>query len=380
LSEREIEHLRALHVGHLRVDITPGAHKREEQIRRAALEAYQLGVPLEVALVLNDAPDTELQQVRQHIKQIEAPVGRWLVYPQQERLKGGAPIDMLVSRAREYLGSYNPAAQFGAGTNTDFIFLRRNAPSAKQLDVLACAINPQAHAFDNASLVETLAAQATLVDNMRHLAPALPLVLSPVTLKPRFNPYATGPTPERAPGALPPQVDVRQLSLFGAAWTLGSLKYLAEAGAASVTFYETTGWRGVMETERGSPLPERFPSFSGAVFPLYHVLADVGEFAGGTVEPTTSTNSLHVESLLLHKDHRTRLLVANMTNDEQQVTLPALGDRVQLRVVDETNALQAMQEPTAFRHHAQTVAANEWWTFTLRPYAIACVDDLGGPR
>lgn len=38
------------------------------------------------------------------------------------------------------------------------------------------------------------------------------------------------------------------------------------------------GWRGVMERERGSPSPAEFPSLSGAVFPVYHVLADL---AGG---------------------------------------------------------------------------------------------------
>ncbi len=72
------------------------------------------------------------------------------------------------------------------------------------------------------------------------------------------------------PGELPPQVDVRQMSLFGACWTAGSFKYLAEAGTQSITFYETTGWRGVMETEAGSPLPELFRSLPGTVFPMYH--------------------------------------------------------------------------------------------------------------
>ena len=37
-----------------------------------------------------------------------------------------------------------------------------------------------------------------------------------VTLRPRFNPNATGPEPEPRPGELPSQVDVRQMSLLGA--------------------------------------------------------------------------------------------------------------------------------------------------------------------
>jgi len=99
--------------------------------------------------------------------------------------------------------------------------------------------------------------------------------------------------------AMEGQVDPRQMSLFGAGWTAGSVKYLCESGAASLTYYETSGWRGVIELESGAPLPERFRSLPGGVFPLYHVLADVGEFAGGEVIPSESSEPLRVEGLVL---------------------------------------------------------------------------------
>lgn len=94
--------------------------------------------------------------------------------------------------------------------------------------MLTFAITPQVHAFDNASRVETLATQAAAVASTRRLAGERPVIVSPVTLKPRHNPYATGPVPPVPPGALPPQVDPRQMSLFAAGWTVGSLKYLAQ--------------------------------------------------------------------------------------------------------------------------------------------------------
>ena len=65
-----------------------------------------------------------------------------------------------------------------------------------------------------------------------------------------------------APDELPPQVDSRQLSPFAAAWTLAMIKQLAENGAASVTLFETTGWRGVMErgsSIRTGPISSRRP-------------------------------------------------------------------------------------------------------------------------
>ena len=108
------------------------------------------------------------------------------------------------------------------------------------------------------------------MESAKQFVGKLRLAISPITLKPRFNPVAIGPEPEPAPGELPSQVDVRQMSLFGAGWTLGSIKNLAQSGASSLTYYETTGWRGVMETERGCPIPEKFRSLPGTIFPLYH--------------------------------------------------------------------------------------------------------------
>ncbi len=126
------------------------------------------------------------------------------------------------------------------------------------MDFITYSINPQVHAFDNLSLVETLSAQGETVKSARKFSNNKPISVSPITLKMRFNPNATAPEANMKSDQLPPQVDVRQMSLFGAAWTLGSLKYLCESETHSLTYYETTGWRGVMETELGSHLPEKF--------------------------------------------------------------------------------------------------------------------------
>jgi len=201
-------------------------------------------------------------------------------------------------------------------------------------------------------------------------------MISPITLKPRFNAVATGPESQPAPGELPPQVDPRQMSLFGACWTLASLKYLVEHGVMSVTYYETTGWCGVLERAAGSPLPERFPSLPGAVFPLYHVLADVNELAGGTALRTTSSDVLRMDGLALRKDGATRIMLANMTNSSQLVRVQIPGETALLRVLDERNAELAMRDPVGFRAEAGTPirSTDGYLELTLRPYAIARVD------
>ena len=79
------------------------------------------------------------------------------------------------------------------------------------------------------------------VETARTFSDGKPIIVSPVTLKMRANPNATGATPETPPGELPPEVDVRQMSLYGAGWTLSSIKYLSESQVESITYHETTG-------------------------------------------------------------------------------------------------------------------------------------------
>jgi len=82
---------------------------------------------------------------------------------------------------------------------------------------------------------------------------------------------------------------------------IGQPAILSEAGADNITCFETIGWRGVMEKEEGCSLPDRFPSLPGAVFPLYHVLADVGEFWTGQAFPVKSSIPLSIIALALSK-------------------------------------------------------------------------------
>ena len=125
------------------------------------------------------------------------------------------------------------------------------------------------------------------------------------------------------PGELPPQVDPRQCSLLAAGWTLGSVAQPAAAGTAIATYYETTGWLGVMETEFGSPLPDKFPSTPGAVYPMYHVLADLAEPAISGARCLETDQSPAIQGLLLESPDRRRLLIANLTEQPKTAQLPA---------------------------------------------------------
>ena len=111
------------------------------------------------------------------------------------------------------------------------------------------------------------------------------------------------------------------MSLFGAAWTLAAIQSLATSGAASATFYETLGWRGVIERDEGSPLPALFRSIPGGVFPLYFVLAALGEFKSGVILRTKVGHPLSVSCIAVENNGRRRVLLANLTPNRQEISL-----------------------------------------------------------
>jgi hypothetical protein len=232
------------------------------------------------------------------------------------------------------------------------------------------------HAFDERSLAENAAAQAATVETARAIYGARPVVISPVTLKPRSEAVAAAAEPEAAPGALPAQVDPRQMSLFGAGWTVASVKYLAESGAGAITYYETTGWRGVIETEAGSSLPDRFPSLPGMVFPVYHVFADLAEWRGGELIGFASDNHVAVDGLAVRAGKAMHLLLANLTLDVMSIAVGPLPDgRAAIRRLHAANALQALTDPASYRAMAEPldVQGGEL-NLELAPFEIARID------
>jgi hypothetical protein len=371
ITAREVSRLQALHVQHLRVDLVLSEPNYPFVLHRAVLDSDAIGAPLDVALFVSDNAAAELRRFRQQIEQVRPQVRTWLIFACNARVTPSG----LTALARAALADYDPQALFGSGTNYYFTEFNRARPTPDEGDLVCYSLNPQVHAFDLRSLVENLEAQPAMVASAQALAGGKPVHVGPVTLRPRANPDATAPDVGLA-GQLPRGVDPRQLSLFGAVWTLGSLKRLAEGGVAGVTLYETIGWRGVLETAAGSPLPVLFRSIPGSVFPLYHVLADVGEFAGGELAPVTISDRSRVEALAVRRGERLRLLLANLTPRRQSVRVQGIAANMQIRRLDETTAAVAMCEPEAFRAAATETCGSEGGVvdLDLAPFAVLCLD------
>jgi hypothetical protein len=343
-------------------------------LRRAADEADAIGCRLEIAIHFSAQIEDELKALRALVGELRPPISHWLLYHKDEK---GTSAEW-VTLARQQLSDYD-RVDFGAGTNAYFTELNRNRPPAGALDLICYSINPQVHAFDNLSLMETLPVQATTVESARLLSAGRPIVVSPITLRPRFNPNATAAATDSEAeftDQLPSPVDVRQMSLFGAAWTVGSLKSMAESHVDRVTYYETVGWRGVMETESGSPLPEQFRSIPGSVYPLYHVLADVAGCAGAAVFFSETNESSKIGGFAFERAGRMRVLIANLTAEHQEVSVHHGGESVRVQMLNEHSVVTAMRAPEAFRSedHPPIRPAHGQTVLRLLPYAVVRLD------
>ena len=387
-TDAETERLRALHLGHLRLDLhfAPDSGDSDRQPRvqdtwnTGAAYASALNVPLLVALFLpplagGEAAHALAALVAAH-HAAPAPVVAWLVFD----ANGSTTPAPLAVLARAVLGAAFPNVPIGGGTDSNFTELNRTRPPVQALDFVSWSINPQVHAEDNLSIVETLAGQATTAESTRAFAAGLPLTVSPVTLRQRSNPHATAPAAPLPPGTPPPQMDTRQLSLLGAGWTAISVKQLAVSGIVRATYYETLGACGVMERDAGSPYPDAFPSLPGGVFPLYHVLADIGEVVRGVALPTTSDAPRHVHAFAIRHVGGVRLLVANLHDAAEHVTihLPTRAHAATLRLLDTMNVRDAMHDPQQWRTlpPSPLPLSPDGTTVTvpLPPYAVACID------
>ncbi len=375
LTALEAARLTRLRLAHLRLDVHASDPNSRKLLEAGGAEAKHLGAGVELALYFDDFGVREsisfLRAIKEQLAAARCTPARVLVLGGER--DNGTPFERL-ALARVELGSLG--IPLGVGTNADLYQLNLQRPPAEDADFIFWSMNPQVHAFDNASIAETPEGAAHQVASVRHYFPGKPLVVSPVTLRPRFNPVAAGPDPSVSPGELPPQVDPRQLSLFAASWTIALLAAVAESGAGSVTFYETTGWRGVMESEAGSPVRDKFPSVPGQVFPIYHVFAALADFAGGEAVPCACSDPLRLAALMVRGAERSRLLLGNLSPRELEVFLaPGIQGRLTLRRLHPNTAPDASLNPEAFwSRTAETVPVSASTRLRLGPCELVFLD------
>ena len=307
LSEVERLWLTRLRLNHLRVDLHFRQIDWKETLKRAYAESSAIGSRLQCALFLYDSAEQSLLNFSQTIDS-EA-VDLCLIFHEEERSTSSRSFEI----AKRYLGPRGfPLA---TGTNAYFAELNGQRPP---LGAAVCySVSPQVHAFDDLSLMETLEAQPATVESAAQFCDD-GIVISPITLRPRFNPNATSPA-DRQEGELPSTVDPRQRTMFAAAWMVGTLsRLLTLERVQSLTFFETTGWQGVLERNAGSPDCLKFGSMPGEVFPVWYVFEALA--GAETLHPVNVSDPQRIAGLAFSKDKESLIcLLANLTRDNQKV-------------------------------------------------------------
>jgi hypothetical protein len=370
LTEPEAERLRALQLAHLRTDVTFAGNWKEE-LRAAAMQANQLRLPLQCGLHFGPDVEPELAEFARELEVVRPKISLWIIYQQGHAMVPPGIIQL----ARRQLAGFGAQILLAAGATPFFTEFNRDRPPADSTALPCYPNTPQVHLKDPVTMIENVADVIETIETAKTISPQQ-VVIAPITLRP-WHKVPKGPD-NVSSGQLPGDVDPRQVSLFAAAWTLAHISRVAlSSHVHSATYFETNGWRGIMETENGSPLPAQFFSIPGTVFPVYHVLSEMAGF--NRVCPTHSTHPLQVEGItLLNAQNRKRILVANLRPEEQDIKIKTGTCDAHVKRLNADTAEEAMRAPEAFRAElgAPVKSVSGKIELLLAPYEIACVNVL----
>lgn len=348
LTDLQLERVRALQLNHLRIDLQAAHDGCVQEYVETRSMANQIGAALHVAmhgpgeLVLARRGElTALDAIARNSG--ESRVNAWLLFNDGDLVATASTL----AAARKLPGAQGRLA---IGTNAYLAELNRDRPVANSADWVVFSLNPQVHARDTRTIVESLEVQSRMIETVRDFCGSSRVMVSPITLRPRFNPVATTSSAAGMATAAEAEADPRHLTSFAAAWTLASIVQLARGGAGCATYFELLGPRGILLNDGPA---ESTP----CVTPIYHVLADLADLrqlGGGVLRSLGCGSGLgSVEGLWSRKGEQAVLLLAHLSPTPRQITLPnealrsAAHQRV--RILDESTLSWACNSPTAFR-------------------------------
>ena len=297
LPEAAISRLQALKFKHYRIDVYPSGEDWVARFSSAYENGYALGCPLEVALHLTKNFREELEAFSVVCQQSKVRLRKVLLLRAGGLVSGQDSINEIPG-LKEAL----PNVLFGAGTNYNFNEINNNRFHGENADFISFAVDPQEHAFDDLTILENIGAVEHLVKSAKAIyGEQKPVHISPLTLRKRFNPYATNPADLFIEESR--KADPRQKEVFAALWTFGSICNFTLGGASAITFFQTIGKQGIL-------------SQTGEPYPVYEILKEFAPFQGKPVRALQSSDPLSVQGIIL--DEKILALV-NLTQERKTV-------------------------------------------------------------
>ena len=365
----ETSMIRSLRFDHYRVDLHLFEDSWQGKADKAANESIDFGFPIELALFFDDNMLIQISDFVKWYSHNKSPISRILLYHKTHPVTP----DYLANKVIPTIRNVMPEVKIATGTNANFAELNRNMPGDTGNENICYSIHPQEHASDNKTLVENLKAQEYTVRSALTFTGKKGITVSPVTIQRRFNANISFLEIPWSGNEMPPQIDNRMMSLFGAGWTVGTLKYLSEAGANSITFYETFGERGLFQGERDPAWPSQFPSQRGMIFPVYHVfryLLNIKNYIG---IKCISSKPLIIECLALSEGRQLRLILTNFTAKNQSVALDCFSGLFRIRSLNSSSFSTAATD--CRWNGIDTEKINKSHNiFSLEPYSVNFIE------
>ena len=365
INKNELKTIRAIRFDHYRVDLHLYNDNWITTARMASEESSDLGYQLELALFFDD---NYFRQTDDFIKWYseKKPYVSYIIlfHILHPSTPGQLALDII-----PLLREMDARVRIVTGTNANFAQLNRNRPGDTGADNVCYSIHPQEHLSDNYTLVENLKAQEYSVLSAIKFSGDKEIIISPVTIQRRFNANKSLAELPWSGHGIPPQVDSRQMSLFGGCWTAGSLKYLCESGPDSITYYETAGERGIIQGDHDSQWPLFFPAIRGMIFPSYHVFKFLLTNKSMRLIRSVSSNPLILDCLALTDGKQVRIILANFSGASQLLNFECCSGLFRIRTLNSDSFGNAASDPRWSGIENERVVRSDS-TFELDPYSI----------
>lgn len=340
LSKEETRILRGIKFDHYRVELHLFNSDWKIGAEQACNEAEELNLPLEFALFFDDNATHQAECFFEWYTQRKTEISVINIFHKSFSATPGRLANEVIPLIRSTI----PSARTGTGTNANFAQLNRNRPVDQPADLICYSIHPQEHASDNLTLIENLTAQRDTVLAANTFAAGKRVWVSPVNIQRRFN--ANNSFFEMAVKGddQSSRVDSRLMSLLGACWTAGSLKYLMESGVEGVTYFETVGERGLIQGEQPSRWPQLFPAPKGMIFPVYHLFKYILSNKNMVVVKSISSLPLSADSIALTDGKQVKIVIVNFSGDNLQVIISGCRGMLRIRYLHEKNFEDAIAD------------------------------------
>jgi len=369
LTENETRILRALRFDHYRADIHLYKPDWQNDADKVAAESHDLGFPVELALFFDDNYTANLRSFIIWYASAKITLASVLLFHISLPLIPDERALEIIRSLRET----DPDLWVVTGTNANFAQLNRNRPGDSRNDSICFSIHPQEHLSDNSTIIENLRAQGYAVSSARRFGGNKKITVSPVNIQKRFNANKSLYEAPWTGSGIPSQIDSRQMSLLGACWTAISIKYIGEAGADSVTYYETAGERGIIQGDKDSQWPSAFRTVSGMIFPVYHVFRFILGNKNLTGIKSVSSDPVSVDSLALSDGRQARIILVNFADHERKVRLECCSGLFRIRTLCVACFPEAAENMRWSGIEKEKVIQSED-NFDLEPYSINFIE------